>query len=91
MSEHTTVARTATAVEMAIERDVAIPMDDGVVLRADVFRPVSGGPWPVIMSLGPYGTSLPFSEGIFAARYERLVSERPEVLEGSSGAHCNWE
>lgn len=91
MSEHTTVARTATAVEMAIERDVAVPMDDGVVLRADVFRPVSGGPWPVIMSLGPYGKSLPFSEGIFAARYERLVSERPEVLEGSSGAHCNWE
>ena len=26
---------------MVIERDVPIPMDDGVVLRADVFRPVA--------------------------------------------------
>ncbi len=78
-------------VEMTVDRDLEVAMDDGAVLRADVFRPVSGGPWPVIMSLGPYGKSLPFSEGVFTERYRRLVDERPEVLEGSSGAHLNWE
>lgn len=40
---------------MIIERDVPIPMEDGLILRADVFRPESDGPHPVIMTLGPYG------------------------------------
>ena len=74
-----------------VERDHALVMDDGVALRADVFRPEEGGPWPVIMSLGPYGKGLPFSEGVFAERYQRLVSEHPEVLDGSSGSHLCWE
>jgi predicted acyl esterase len=76
---------------MAIERDAAVPMDDGTILRADVFLPLEGGPWPAIMSLGPYGKGIPFCEGVFAERYERLVEERPEVLEGSSGAEMCWE
>ena len=76
---------------LVVERDVPVVMDDGVVLRADVFRPTSGGPWPAIMSAGPYGKGLPFRDGVFAERYQRLVSERPEVLEGSSGAHLCWE
>lgn len=80
-----------STVSMTIERDVAVPMDDGAVLRADVFSPTEGGPWPAIMSLGPYGKGIPFSEGVFTERYERLVTERPEVLEGSSGAHLCWE
>jgi predicted acyl esterase len=74
-----------------IERDVPIPVDDATVLRADVFRPADGGPWPAILTAGPYGKGLPFSEGVFAERYQRLVSERPEVLDGSSGAHLCWE
>jgi predicted acyl esterase len=37
-----------------IERDVGIEMDDGVVLRADVFRP-EDTTVPVVMTLGPYG------------------------------------
>ena len=40
---------------MIIERDASIPLEDGLVLRADVFRPDSGGPHPVVMTLGPYG------------------------------------
>lgn len=38
-----------------VERDVAVPMRDGVVLRADVFRPDSGGPYPVLVMRTPYG------------------------------------
>ena len=38
---------------MQIDWDVPIRMDDGVVLRADVYRPVGDGKYPVILSYGP--------------------------------------
>jgi predicted acyl esterase len=81
----------AAAVPMVVQRDVPIPMDDGLVLRADVFRPPGPGPCPVIMSLGPYGKSLPFAAEWFAARWERLLAGHPEIADGSSCAHMNWE
>jgi putative CocE/NonD family hydrolase len=37
------------------ERNVAVPMRDGVVLRADVHRPSEGGPYPVLVMRTPYG------------------------------------
>ena len=40
---------------MVIERDVPISMDDGLVIRADVYRPKTQYPVPVIMTSGPYG------------------------------------
>jgi predicted acyl esterase len=39
---------------MYIEWDVAIDMDDGLQLRADIFRPTGAGPYPVLLSHGPY-------------------------------------
>lgn len=39
----------------APEHDVAIPMRDGVVLRADVLRPKTGGRFPVLVYRTPYG------------------------------------
>ena len=48
---------------MQIDWDVAVAMDDGVVLRADVFRPVGGGKCTVILSYGPYAKGLSFQEG----------------------------
>ena len=38
-------------------------MDDGLVLCADVFRPVAEGKYPVILSYGPYGKGVDFQEG----------------------------
>ena len=43
---------------MNIDWDVAIPMDDGLLLRADVFRPEKPGKYPVILSYGPYAKGL---------------------------------
>ena len=40
---------------IAIERDLAVPMRDGVRLLANLFRPAAGGSYPVIMSVTPYG------------------------------------
>jgi uncharacterized protein len=40
--------------EIKMERDVVATMRDGVILRADVFRPVVAGRFPVIMQRTPY-------------------------------------
>lgn len=40
--------------EVLVERDVAMTTRDGVVLRADVFRPKAEGKFPVILERNPY-------------------------------------
>lgn len=42
--------------EIRVENRVAVPMRDGVVLFADVYRPVGDGKYPVIVSRTPYST-----------------------------------
>ncbi len=37
------------------DKNVAVPMRDGVVLRADILRPTAGGPFPVLVYRTPYG------------------------------------
>jgi uncharacterized protein len=75
---------------MLVEWDVPIVMDDGNVLRADVFRPVEDGAYPVIMSYGPYAKGLPFQQG-YPTAWERMVAEHPDVAAGSSNDFQNWE
>jgi uncharacterized protein len=74
---------------MKIDWDAPIAMDDGVVLRADVFRPDEGR-HPVILSYGPYAKGLAFQEG-YASNWTRLVKAAPEVLERSSNRYQCWE
>jgi uncharacterized protein len=51
------------------ERDVAVPMRDGVRLMANLFRPADGKPAPVILSVTPYGKDkLPDRLGMFFMR-----------------------
>jgi hypothetical protein len=75
---------------MRIDWDAPIAMDDGVVLRADIFRPTAEGRYPVILSYGPYAKGLAFQEG-YKGLWDRLVQAAPEVLEGSSNTYQNWE
>jgi uncharacterized protein len=75
---------------MRIDWDVPIRMDDGLVLRADVFRPVAEGRVPAIVSYGPYGKGLAFQEG-YKTAWEIMAGENPDVLRGSSNQHQNWE
>ncbi len=75
---------------MLVEWDVGIRMDDGLVLRADVFRPAASGRVPAILSYGPYAKGLPFQEG-YPDQWRRLIEGHPEVLRGSTGRYQNWE
>ncbi len=74
---------------MNIDWDVPIRMDDGLELRADVFRPDSGR-HPVILTYGPYGKGLAFQEG-YKTAWEIMARENPDVLAGSSNRYQNWE
>ncbi len=45
---------TADQYEVTIERGVAVKMRDGVVLRADIYRPKADGKFPVLLQRTPY-------------------------------------
>ena len=75
---------------MRIDWDVPIRMDDGLVLRCDVFRPEKEGRYPVILSYGPYAKGLAFQDG-YPSAWQRMVAEHPDVAYGSSNRHQNWE
>jgi hypothetical protein len=63
--------KSVIADNMHIDWDLPIPMDDGIVLRADVYRPVKQGKHPVILTYGPYAKGLPFEVG-YKDRWEKL-------------------
>ena len=75
---------------MRIDWDIPIVMDDGLVLRADLFRPGVEGRHPVLLSYGPYAKGLAFQDG-YPSAWQRMISEHPEVGSGSSGKYQNWE
>ena len=75
---------------MRIDWDVPITMDDSLVLRADVFRPVKDGKYPVILSYGPYAKSLAFQDG-YPSAWQRMAEKHPDVTAGSSNLYQSWE
>jgi predicted acyl esterase len=75
---------------MRIDWDAPIEMDDGVILRADVFRPLAEGKYPVILSYGPYAKGLAFQEG-YKSAWLRMTRDYPETAQGSSNKYQNWE
>jgi len=69
---------------MRIEWDVPIEMDDGNVLRADVFRPKGKGRYPVIMSHGPYAKGLSFQEG-YETAWNIMIDNFPQQIRQLGG------
>jgi len=75
---------------MRIDWDVPITMDDGLVLRADVFRPIAAGRYPVILSHGPYAKGLAFQDG-YPSAWRLLSTQHPDAVAGSSNKYQSWE
>lgn len=75
---------------MQIDWDVPIQMNDGLILRADIFRPQLAGKYPVLISYGPYGKGLSFQEG-YPTAWQKMVEEHPDTALGSSNIYQNWE
>jgi uncharacterized protein len=75
---------------MRIDWNVPITMDDGLILRADVFRPISDGKYPVILSYGPYAKGLAFQDG-YSNQWQRMTEQYPDVTAGSTNKYQSWE
>jgi predicted acyl esterase len=75
---------------MRIDWDVPISMDDGLVVRADIFRPTDEDPHPVILTYGPYAKGLAFQDG-YPSAWQRMVEKHPDVAAGSSNIYQSWE
>jgi hypothetical protein len=75
---------------MRIEWDVPIDMDDGLILRCDVFRPVEDGRYPVLLSYGPYAKNLTFEQG-YPDQWRIMCEQHPDVPAGSTNAYQSWE
>lgn len=57
--------------ELDVDRDLAVPMDDGVTLLADRYAPRGTTPSPTVLVRSPYGR-----RGAFGFLYGRLLAER---------------
>lgn len=75
---------------MRIDWNMPIEMDDGTLLRADLFRPIEGGASPLILSYGVYGKGLAYQEG-YQHQWNKMVADYPEILDGSTNKYQNWE
>jgi uncharacterized protein len=82
--------RSETRDGMRIDWNVTIAMDDGLKLRADVFRPVAEGRYPVILTYGPYAKGLAFQDG-YPSAWQRMADQHPDVTAGSSNLYQSWE
>jgi hypothetical protein len=71
--------RSETRNGMRVDWDVPLPMDDGLIRRADVYRPIAEGRYPVIMGYGRYAKLLHFEDGYVIA-WRKMVDEFPEAL-----------
>lgn len=92
MAENTLTVnpRTVQADGMTIDYHVPITADDGTVLRADVYRPVAAGRYPVVLTYGPYAKGLAFQEA-YAPQWEKMVRDHPDVAANSTNKYQNWE
>jgi uncharacterized protein len=75
---------------MRIDWDMPITMDDGLVLRCDIYRPSADGKYPVIMTYGPYGKWLHF-EDLYKDQWQRMCADHPDVPAGSTNKYQCWE
>ena len=75
---------------MQVDWDVPITARDGLVLKADVFRPPTRGKYPVIMTYGPYGKGLSFQQG-YKTAWDIMAKKHPDVTANSTNKYQNWE
>lgn len=69
--------KTRSGRDLVIDKDVEITVRDGVRLRADIFRPSSGGKVPALINIGAY------------QKDKHWVP--PADLEEKDNPHMNWE
>jgi len=82
--------RTEVRDGMRITWHQRITAQDGLVLRADVYRPIEDIQCPVILTYGIYAKGLSYQEG-YPLQWGKMVEDHPEILKMSSNKYQNWE
>jgi putative CocE/NonD family hydrolase len=77
----------AHALAVQKEHNVAVPMRDGVILRADVYRPDEPGPYPVLVFRTPYGKDGQKPEAYVNAGYIVVMQD----ARGRYASDGKWE
>jgi putative CocE/NonD family hydrolase len=57
----------ASGQQISVEFDVPASMRDGVILRANIYRPQGEGQWPVLLTRLPYGKDFPGAASVLDA------------------------
>ena len=74
--------------EVVVQKNVPARMRDGTTLMSNVYRPASGGPYPVLLTRQPYGKDLPtattYLDSIKAAGAGYIV-----VIQDVRGRHAS--
>jgi predicted acyl esterase len=83
--------RSDTRDGMCVDWDVPIEIDDGTILRCDVFRPEGSGRYPVLLGAGPYAKWLSFQDEVWGGQWKMLCAHEPEILKLSSNRYQNYE
>jgi len=76
--------RTTTRLpNLVFDKNVDIPLKDGGLCRANVYRPLKEGRYPCILTMGPYGKDVPYAQ-FHVSSYREL----PDLQKGPLSA---WE
>jgi len=75
--------------EVKIERNVAVPMRDGVKLLTDLYRPDGSGKFPVILIRTPYKKDMMEPQAAYYARRGYVVAV--QNCRGRFGSPGTWE
>lgn len=59
--------------EITVERSVSVTMRDGVILHADIYRPIAPGKYPVLLQRTPYNKDNGIRFGVAAAQKGYVV------------------
>ena len=86
LKEVPTTSAEAEELGIIIERNVPVPMRDGVILRTDVHRPDRGGSYPVLVMRTPYGKGRDFNRLVKAGYI--VVSQD---VRGRYASEGEWE
>ena len=74
-----------------VDKNVAIPLRDGLQMRANVYRPDTAGRFPVVMSFGIYGKDIHVADG-YQSQWNAMLKLHPDLAKnGSTGEYLRWE
>jgi uncharacterized protein len=74
--------------DVVVERDLKVPVSDGLELLGDLHRPDGEGPWPTIVTTTPYSKNALGPESYFPERgYAHLVVD----VRGTGASQGTWQ